>query len=704
MKNKILIGIFAFIFVILSTVVYADIPVDYTLREATVLDSGDISYTTNPVTNVNVIGYACADENCNDITGAALWDLNSGSSDVIQITYPTDLPASGYYAVFFYKEGYIPYEIRSWWHGTAGVQSSTAYLSKKDVGRAPIDSFNVLNEVQPNIPLVMEIDAALDGATYAALHEAGPVGYTPSELIQHYSVETRITLKVYDEDESVVYEEEGTIDIPYSGSAKVNFIWTPEESGDYRAVVSTFVTDAKFLTSEEQEASSEFHVIEEDPKDMCYTLLNDLKISNQFPHSDETITISGSKISNYADDNYILTAIPTELVLQVLDDSGAVVYSETSSEDANDNVVDKESFEFEWTPDQEGWYDILVTGAGSSNLCTGLSNLDETERIKVYVSGAAPASAPVLEGIPDYDLEEGEAIGLVEEDEDLRSIPLIDLWSFTTDADTADEDLRFSIVSQSNEDLTLCSIDSNRYIGCSTTNGHGYSEVTVEVSDGENSDRDSFRITVNKVTESPIIGNVPNIELKKGGSVSLDLDDYVTDDDPVSEISWRVSGAEHVEVSIDPISHVAIFSAKDDEWDGQEELVFTATDSDGLTDSDICVATVLNKLEEGAERNELAISRVMMNDIINSEDILQLNIKFDNRGNQDLEDIRISATILDLDVYDSEGPFDLDEDEQTIKNLFLIMPEYAEPGYYYVRISVSNNKVRRVIYREFIIE
>ncbi|MBW2965612.1 hypothetical protein KY342_00745 [Candidatus Woesearchaeota archaeon] len=706
MKGKILIGIFAFLMVLLSCVVYADVPVEYALREATILDSGSISYSTNPVTDVSAIGYICADENCNQVSGT-LWNgdiQNSGTSEFLQLVYPTDLPASGYYAVYFYKDGYIPYGIKAFWHGNANIQYSTAYLSKKDVCRAPIDTLEVLNDVQQNVPVVMEIDASLDGSTYAALSNTGTVGYRPPELNQHHSVETRITLKIYDENDDLVYEDEQTVMIFYSNSRRVEFTWTPEDEGDYRVVVTTFVIDDKCLTSEEQEVSSEFHVLEEDPNDMCYTLLNNLKVSDQFVSVGETVTISGDKISNYADEEYVLNSIPTELVLEVTDNSGTIVYSETKSVNANSNVVDAEGFEFEWTPNSQGWYTILVSGVGDSNLCNGKDNLVETERVTVYVSGVASASAPVLEGIPDYILEEGEAVGLVEDDDDLRSIPLIDLWNYVTDSDTADEDLRFNIVGQTNEDLTLCSVYSNRYIGCSTTKGGGYTDVTVEVSDGENSDRDSFRVIVNKITEAPIIGNIPNVELKQGGSVSLDLDKYVTDDNPVSELSWRASGTEHVRVSIDSKSHVATITTKDDEWDGQDNVIFTVTDTDGFSASDICVVTILDKLAEEAKRNELTISRIMMNDVVNGNELLQLNIRLVNDGDKDLKDLVVSARALELDSYYSVGPFDLKDGRDVSKDLFLILPEDVEPGYYYVRISVGNNKIKRVIYREFVIE
>ncbi len=688
MKNKILFLIFAMIFIVLTTAVYADVPVNYALREATILSSGSVSYSTNPVTGVNVLGFVCADAQCNDVTGAYLWNTDSGSSDIVQVVYPTNLPSSGYYAVFFYKEGYIPYEVKAYWHGNAGVQSSTAYLSKKDIGRAPIDSFSVTNDVQPNVPLVIEINASLDATTYAALANAGPVGHVPSQLADYYSVETEIRLRIYDEDDDLVHEEVKTENIPYSNSKRVQFTWTPTESEDHRAVVTTFVTDNKFLTSEEQRAEKEFTVLEEDPREMCYTLLNDLKVSDQFPNAGETVTISGSKISNYADDNYVLTSIPTELILQVFDNSGVVVYSDTLNIGANDNVVDKETFNFEWAPSQEGWYDISVTASGDSNLCLGAPNLDETERVNVYVYGTAAAEAPVLEGIPDLILEEGETINS------------IDLLDYTTDSDTADEDLFFTIVSQTDEDLTICSINSDGHtVDCTTPNGFGVSQVTVEVSDGEFSDRDDFEIFVRRDNSRPIIGNVPNVRLLMDEEVTLDLDDFVVDDEDYRDLTWSVDSG-NVWAIIDQHAGKVTFKSKD-KWEGTEHVVFTVTDSEGLTDTDVCVVTVD---EDYLPRDELAIARIDMYDIASVGGIMQLNLKFDNRGNQDLDNIKISASILELDVHDEKGPFDLDDDEQVMKSLVLDIPDHVEPGFYYVRISVSNSEVRRVVHREFIIE
>ena len=61
----------------------------------------------------------------------------------------------------------------------------------------------------------------------------------------------------------------------------------------------------------------------------------------------------------------------------------------------------------------------------------------------------------------------------------------IDLWDYASDAETADEDLRFTIVSQSNGNLISCRITDGHYINCNTPtfNSYGISDVTIEVSD-----------------------------------------------------------------------------------------------------------------------------------------------------------------------------------------------------------------------------
>ena len=687
--NKFLI-IFLTVFTLLTSFVLADVSVEYNLYEASINTNGEISYTTNPVDNVRVIGYECLDTACSAV-GNKLWDLNSGNSDTVIINYPTNLPASGYYALYFYKDNeYIPWEIKAFWHGsTSTVQTSEAYLSRKQSCRAPIDHFSVLNDVQPNIPLVIGVEARLDAATYAAIHAAGPVEYVPSELRDIYSVKTKVRLKIYDKKpNNLVKETYKIVDMPYSDSARVEFSWTPTEAGDYTAVVSTVIMDDDKCSSQiEQSESKEFHVLEQDPRGNCYTLLNDLAVSDQFPSAGETITISANKISNYADDNGALTPVETNAVIVITDSNGNLVYQDSKKIQENDNAKDEQVFSFDWTVPSEGNYNIIVNAVGNDEICSALDNLAETERLTIYADQGV-IGAPSINGIPDLTFEEGE----------FPKDNLIDLWNYASDSDTADANLRFRIVSQSNENLIRCSIDSNRYVDFSMPNGHGSSDITVEVSDGEYTDRDSFRIRVNRIANAPIISNIPNIDLPIRGEVELELDNYVYDPDNRKEdLIWSFV-ADDLDVEIK--NRVATIRAPRNTF-GEEIVIFTVIDPDGLSDSDGCLVRIIPRKPE---TDDLAVDSIKINnDYFSPGETLRMNINLKNYADVDFEEISISAVIADLGLMNIDGPFDLDRDDEINREIVLEIPEDTAPGMYDIRLSISNDKVRRVVYRDVVI-
>ncbi|MBW2996346.1 PKD domain-containing protein [Candidatus Woesearchaeota archaeon] len=93
-------------------------------------------------------------------------------------------------------------------------------------------------------------------------------------------------------------------------------------------------------------------------------------------------------------------------------------------------------------------------------------------------------------------------------------------------------------------------------------------------------------------------------------------------------------------------------------------------------------------------------ARVIGDDYVNAGDTVILKTYVENIGEDDLEDLHITAVIQELAVRDNVGPFDLDEGDEESKNLYLEIPEYAEPGIYDIRITYSNDLLRRVIYRE----
>ena len=278
---KLFIMIFT-ILVLLSSFVSATRYVNYQFKEATIDINGIVTYTNTPITNVSAIGYVCTNGDCSTI-GNTLWGgaaINSGALDNMQLTYPTTLQNANGYGVYYYTPDYITWESNPNWWGTTETDPQgpyNVYVGKKEGCHAPIDTFTVVNDVQPNVPLVIGIDASLDSTTYAAIRQAGPLDYIPPNLAnQYYSVDTRITLEIYDWNDNLVETQVQDTVISFSGSVRVEFTWTPTISGDYRAIAYTDVTDSKCSSSIQQETQKNFHVLSEDPRNMCYTLLNNL--------------------------------------------------------------------------------------------------------------------------------------------------------------------------------------------------------------------------------------------------------------------------------------------------------------------------------------------------------------------------------------------------------------------------------------------
>ena len=587
-KTRFNLFVFSLILLIAVPVVSATRYVDYEFREGVISSAGSFTETSAPVTGVGAIGFVCADSNCNTVSDV-LWSgavINSGGSDAMQLTYPTTLQSNYGYAIYYYKDGYILWEQNPNWWGTDGSDPQgpyTKYLSKKENCHAPIDTFSVTNDARANIPLVINVSASLDATTYAAIHAAGVLGYVPPQILDQYSVDIRVTLTIYDENDNVVNQQVQDIEIPYSGSQRVEFSWTPTMEGDYTARVTTDVTDAKCSSSAVEESAKEFYVLPEEPRNICYTLLNNLATSDQFPSDGETISITATKISNYADDNYDLFAIPTGVVLNVIKQStGQTVYQESNSLSSNANNEDPVGFDFDWAiTTGTGWYNISINGVANSALCNGLSNYGETVSETIYVD-VKPNEAPTISGIPDRDI-----------DEDTQPTDnWIDLWGYASDPDDGDDELTFLITAESNDALIDCSIVADRYVDCDmpAVDQYGYSDVTVEVSDGQYTDRDTFRVTVNSVNDLPVVSNIPDVSFAvNSNDDSIDLDDYVTDaEDSDDEITWTYSGNTNIVVTIYS-DHVVNFASS---WEGVETITFTATDTEGGSASDSVIVTV----------------------------------------------------------------------------------------------------------------
>ena len=678
--KKLLLSILL-IFLLSVTLVSAERTADYIVREGLINENGELSTTSTPITDFNVVGYVCLDSTCSSV-GNQIFSVNSGSSDSIQLTYPTDLQSQYGYGVYYYKDGFIPWEQNPGWSGTDPSDPQgpyTKYLSKKTSCAAPIDTFETINDVQPNIPLIITLDASLDATTYAAIQSSGPLDYVPAALADHYSVDTDVTLVITDANDNIVFTQTQSVTIPYSGSQRVEFTWTPTNIGDYTARATTDVTDSKCLASQQQYAQKEFHVLDEVPQDICYTLLNDLATNDKFPTAGDTITISGEKTSNHADELSVLTPVPTSVTYNLIHrTSGSLVDSGSLTLQANQNNFDAQAFSFDINIPSTltEFYDISLTAIADSSVCNGLNNLAETASQSFFVN-QKPASAPTLSNLPDINILEGSSA--------LDNV--IDLHSFTTDSDTQLTDLRYSIATQSNPSLISCSIDSNRYIDCTSPVGYGYSQVTVQVSDTVFNDQDSFVVFVDPVSplgvnSAPAIITTPATIAIQDLLYTYDADAHDEENDPL--VFSLVASPNGMTIN----SETGLVKWIPEEDNVGDDISVAIQVSDGsLTGLQFFILKVFDF------PHKFSLSAVdFSNSEVKAGSSIEIFSRVFNSGHHKERDLTLQAIVPELGIQSSISTFNLGVQEAKWLGFTIDIPKNAKKGEYLVELLLSNDE------------
>ncbi|MDP8322334.1 MAG: tandem-95 repeat protein [Candidatus Stygibacter australis] len=101
---------------------------------------------------------------------------------------------------------------------------------------------------------------------------------------------------------------------------------------------------------------------------------------------------------------------------------------------------------------------------------------------------------------------------------------------------------------------------------------------------------DTVNVVVNPVNDPPYFAfQIPDQQVQEGNLFNtIDLDYYVNDvDDEDETLTWQYSGNTDLLVDIDPVTHFAVVTAPDPDWNGDEDITFTVTDTYGENASDL---------------------------------------------------------------------------------------------------------------------
>jgi len=350
----------------------------------------DVTYHFN-VPNVEVSAY-----NINNAAGSSVSGFSgsfpngmSTTNGQLTIRFPDSLATQYGYAVYYVSPGYVPLEAIATWHSggnpQAFQQDFNLQFNKIGECRSVIDEFTVVNTAQPNVPVIINMDAALDANLRSAFSLTdNNLEYIPPQYRdEYYSADIEVVLTVYNSGNALVSEQRQNFTLFADETQPVSFTWTPTFNGQYRAVVTTSVVDDQCSSTVPATTEKSFTVDDSLPQNECYTILNDLKATPELPVVGDTVTVTFTKLSNHANNvpygspGYALTPIPTELTTKVQAPNGLIVDS-TSVLAANPTNSNPVEYQFTFNATQPGLHRITVSGEGSSVLCNGLPNPVET--------------------------------------------------------------------------------------------------------------------------------------------------------------------------------------------------------------------------------------------------------------------------------------------------------------------------------------
>ena len=309
--------------------VSANINVRYTVYEAELNDTNDLIETSNIVSGFNVDVYTCANLNCS-LKGAEVTSLSTSTSvDNVVISYPTVRLSDYGYALYFYDEDYIGYQV--WGEKAQGDSTDTfdapnVYLAKKTNRWLPIKSFDgVSNTLIGNI-----------------LKFNTTVGFSSADLFlpdtRHVDIDLKenisglVTFSVIDtSDLSVVYTQVKNIVLDYDAETDLDFDYNFSSIGIYNVWITTEIDDLKIINKNLEKDVVQVKVVETTNNNYSFSELNIDRISDNTPQVNEEIEIDYSYKSRYVDEFGIKQKSNSTIVIRIDDSSNNEIYNFTAS-------------------------------------------------------------------------------------------------------------------------------------------------------------------------------------------------------------------------------------------------------------------------------------------------------------------------------------------------------------------------------------
>ena len=142
---------------------------------------------------------------------------------------------------------------------------------------------------------------------------------------------------------------------------------------------------------------------------------------------------------------------------------------------------------------------------------------------------------------------------------------------------------------------------------------------------------------------------------------------------------------------------------------GEYNVVLKVVDGDGDEGEAVVTISVDKELTKATPRKVVGWTNLKLlgGEVYAPGDMLELLVNFKNKANWDLENVKVTATIPELGIKKSVGPFDLGDGQEITKLMHLELPYYTTPGEYDIRVVINTDgdeKMHRIKHRRIIVE
>lgn len=236
MKNIIL----SLILVILSlTLVNATIDQTHYIFNGTIVDNQYINGTT-PITNVNVLGFTCSSSDCS--SNPVFWfSNNTENTNSFLVKYFS--PQHNFYGLYFYKNGFIPYEYHAEaWGPSQVVADANDYLYKKQFCSSNLNPLTITGNTSLGNTLTITT------RVFPAINPTGPLNYVPPQIADQYTYQVRVDLYITNKETLQTQNLTQLLSLDFSASRDVSFEFAPIIAGNYTFNITTSVPDEKCMS------------------------------------------------------------------------------------------------------------------------------------------------------------------------------------------------------------------------------------------------------------------------------------------------------------------------------------------------------------------------------------------------------------------------------------------------------------------------